>query len=78
VARKIEQFPDAPSQDIYPWDEWFDGSVWELVPGEDFKGRPTTFRSSAMAQAARREGNVRIRKISKEGQDRVYLQFFRD
>ena len=54
MAQRIEQFPDAPVQSNYPWDEWFDGSVWELTPGEDFKGKPATFRASAVAQAARR------------------------
>jgi hypothetical protein len=76
VARKIKEFPDAPVQSMYPWDDWFDGSVWELTPGEDFKGRPTTFRSSAIAQAARRNGTVRTRKITRsDGVERLYLQF---
>jgi hypothetical protein len=79
VAQRIEQFPEAPAQNVYPWDEWFDGSVWELVPGEDFKGQPTTFRSSAVAQAARRDGKVRTRRITNaDGDDRLYLQFYRE
>jgi hypothetical protein len=79
VARKIREFPDAPVQSMYPWEEWFDGSVWELTPGEDFKGRPATFRSSAIAQAARRNGMVRTRKITRpDGAERLYLQFHRD
>jgi hypothetical protein len=79
MAQRIEQFPDAPSQSVYPWDEWFDGSVWELTPGEDFAGQPATFRSSAVAQAARRDGKVRTRKITTpDGVDRLYLQFYRD
>jgi hypothetical protein len=78
VANKIEQFPDAPPQNVYPWDEWLDGDVWELVPGEDFKGKPATFRASAVAQAARRDGKVRTQRIERDGEDRLYLQFFRD
>ena len=79
MARKIQEFPEAPSQSNYPWDEWFDGSVWELTPGDDFKGRPATFRSSAVAQAARRDGKVRTRRIlTPEGDERLYLQFYRD
>jgi hypothetical protein len=79
VARMIDHFPDAPAQSQYPWDEWFNGSVWELVPGEDFKGRPATFRSSAVAQAARRDGKVRTRKITNpDGRELLYLQFYRD
>jgi hypothetical protein len=79
VARIIEQFPEAQAQSMYPWDEWFDGSVWELTSGEDFKGQPVTFRASAVAQASRRGGKVRTRKIRDDsGVQRLYLQFYRD
>lgn len=79
MAQRTDAFPDAPSQNVYPWDEWFDGSVWELIPGEDFKGKPATFRASAVAQAARRDGKVRTRKVSNaDGEYRLYLQFYRD
>jgi hypothetical protein len=79
VAQRLDEFPDAPVQSNYPWDEWFDGSVWQLTPGEDFKGKPATFRASAVAQAARRDGKVRTRKIiGPDGEERLYLQFYRD
>jgi hypothetical protein len=79
VAQRIDAFPDARDQSVYPWDEWFDGSVWELVPGEDFVGQPSTFRASAIAQAARRDGKVRTRKLTTpEGDVRLYMQFYRD
>ena len=77
MANKIEQFPEAPAQNVYPWDEWLDGDVWELVPGVDFKGKPATFRASAVAQAARRDGKVRTQRIERDGEDRLYLQFYR-
>jgi hypothetical protein len=38
VARKVERFPELPSQSRYPWESWLDGDIWELTPGEDFKG----------------------------------------
>ena len=79
MAHRIEAFPDAPSQSVYPWEDWFDGGVWELIPGEDFRGKPATFRASAVAQAARRDGHVRTRKVSNaDGEYRLYLQFYRD
>lgn len=78
MANKIAQFPEAPPQNMYPWDEWLDGDVWELVPGDDFKGKPATFRASAVAQAARRDGKVRTQRIERDGEMRLYLQFFRD
>jgi hypothetical protein len=79
VAHKIDAFPGARDQSVYPWDEWLDGSVWELTPGEDFLGQPSTFRASAVAQAARRDGKVRTRKLTTDdGGERLYLQFYRD
>jgi len=78
VATKIGQFPDAPPQNVYPWDDWLDGDVWELVPGDDFMGKPATFRASAVAQAARRDGKVRTQRIERDGEERLYLQFYRD
>jgi hypothetical protein len=78
MANRIDFFPEAPPQNNYPWDEWLDGGVWELVPGADFKGKPATFRASAVAQAARREGKVRTQRIHRDGEERLYLQFYRD
>lgn len=77
MARRVEQFPDLPTKSRYPWGEWMDGSVWELVPGEDFKGKPATFRSVALGQAKKRGGKVRTSLLrGTEGQpDRLYVQF---
>jgi len=78
VARRVQEFPALPSQSKYPWDEWLDGSVWEFIVGEDFNGRPETFRSMAKTHAKKRGGRVRSRMLRTEGQpDRLYLQFER-
>jgi hypothetical protein len=81
MARKVDEFPDAPSQARYPWDEWLDGDVWELIAGEDFNGKPESLRSVADVQARKRGGRIQARLIrSREtGQpDRIYLRFVRD
>jgi hypothetical protein len=78
VAKRVDQFPQQPSQSIYPWDEWLDGSVWELEQGVDFKGTPATFRSVAIGQARKREGKVRtrlIRATTAGAKDKLYIQF---
>jgi hypothetical protein len=38
----------------YPWNEWFDGSTWELTRGEDFDCPASSFRVRAQAAAAQR------------------------
>jgi hypothetical protein len=51
VARKVESFPELPAQSRYPWDSWLDGDIWELTPGDDFKGKADNFRAVAVAQS---------------------------
>ncbi len=78
MARKVDDFPVIEAQSTYPWDEWLDGSIWELKPGVDFKGRSTTFRASAVTQASRRNGKVRTRRVTApDGEETLYLQFYR-
>ena len=81
MAQRVETFPDLPTQSRYPWDEWLDGSVWELVHGEDFDAQPSTFRSVAVAQGKKRRGRVRTRLVRGEHPDqpdRMYVQFAQD
>jgi hypothetical protein len=78
MAKRVDTFPDLPSQSRYPWDEWLDGSVWELVLGEDFNGKPATFRSVAIVQAKKRHGRVKTRLLRAKDPgeaDRLYVQF---
>jgi len=46
---------------LYPWDDLLNGDPWELVSGEDFTSKPTTFVQNARMQARRRRGKVRAR-----------------
>ena len=43
----------------YPWDEWLDGGIWLLKPGEDFSCQPANFRSLAFTQARARNLSLR-------------------
>ena len=52
-----------PARHNYPWDEWFDGRVWELVPGVDFTSR-TSLRARAHGAATQRGKKVSIRNMS--------------
>ncbi len=43
MGRRIEQPPASTStRRLYPWDQWTDGSWWEITAGEDFT---TTIRA---------------------------------
>jgi hypothetical protein len=45
----------------YPWDDWFDGRIWELVPKVDFDGPATSLERVIRTSANRRNIKVRIR-----------------
>lgn len=34
----------------YPWDEWLDGSIWQLTGGEDFTGNVDAMRSAVQSK----------------------------
>lgn len=78
MARVIDNFPAATSQSRYPWDEWLDGRVWELVAAEDFSSKPETIRQNAAVQAQRRGGNVKTRMVEDGERQIVVLQMQRD
>ena len=54
----------------YRWEEWLDGSTWELIQAEDFPDtRPARFSTTARHQAAMRGADV---KVTARG-DRVFI-----
>lgn len=36
MARKLKSFDWTERISSYPWEDWEDGSIWEIVHGEDF------------------------------------------
>lgn len=59
---------------FYPWDEWFDGRIWQLTKGEDFSVSLHSFRTCAYLAASKRGGRVR----SSTSGDVVTLQFLKE
>ena len=45
----------------YPWDDWFDGRIWQLEPKEDFDGPATSLERVIRTSANRRRLKVRVR-----------------
>lgn len=48
----------------YPWGDWLDGQVWELVPGVHFQVTTISFRGAARAWARRRRMRVSVMETS--------------
>lgn len=77
MARRLEAFPASTSA-RYPWDEWLDGSAWELVRGDDFQSKLSTLRANAQVQARKREGRTRSKTVTtQDGREAVVIQFER-
>lgn len=62
MAERLVNWPDRSTPTIYPWDEWLDGSVWRLNPGEDFKCALPSVRLYAYRAASERRVKVRTSK----------------
>jgi hypothetical protein len=75
---KLDEFPSAPGQGRYDWNQLLDGSPWELVAGTDFNGKATTFATNARTQASKRGGRVRLRHFRDSNPERLVIQFLRN
>lgn len=58
----------------YPWGEWFNGEVWELVKGEDFDSEPKSFRVHAHRTAKEYGGRVRTKLHGRTGISIVFYE----
>ena len=36
MARRVDSFKEGLPSRRYPWHEWTDGSIWEILRGEDY------------------------------------------
>jgi hypothetical protein len=54
--RKLDsfKFKGKHGSSRYPWQEWLDGGIYELVRGEDFQTTAASLRGTAVAAAYRR------------------------
>ena len=55
-------------QDDYPWDEWFDGDIWQIEYGEDFSPHPLMMERIVRTRVVSREGKVTLRHVGKDGE----------
>lgn len=65
-------YPPSQIEERYPYDEWFDGSVWRLKMYEDFWVHPKSMQS-AVYQAARKR-NMKVKTHIPTTADAIYIQ----
>src|SRR5262245_12280937 len=51
----------------YPWDDWFDGDIWELKQGEDFEGHPLMMERIIRTRATGKKAKITMRHIPENG-----------
>lgn len=73
MATPIPEFTSHPGNEKYPWDEWCDGRVWQVVRGEDFPGLARAFTSQLYLKAARMGLKCRVHTLP--DQKTVQFQF---
>lgn len=50
-------------KDSYPWDDWFDGDIWQITYGEDFDSHPLMMERIIRTRIVGREGKVTLRHV---------------
>lgn len=66
MPRVLEGLPaqtraNAGRGEKYPFDEWFDGNVYELVEGEDFESKRSTMATVLHTAASKRDMLIQTR-----------------
>lgn len=71
MATKLKEFDfstpsnltKADEKAVYPWDDWFDGDIWQLTHGEDFDPHPLMMERIIRTRATGRKAKVKIRHL---------------
>ncbi len=77
MAKRLREFPGGPTRGKYPWDQWLDGSVWQLQKGQDYDIGTPSMRAAASraAKAAGKKVRTRARK-GKGGSEVLIVQAY--
>jgi hypothetical protein len=70
--RDLITWPSRFNEPKYPWDDWFDGSIWRLHQYQDFDVHVESMRS-AVYMAADRMG-YRVKTHIPRKKDQIYVQ----
>src|SRR3954470_19251585 len=74
MAQRLDQTP--PWVHRYPWDEWTDGSVWEIRRGEDYDVATENMRVNLHMKAEALLRKVRTKKVADKNGEALVFQFF--
>jgi len=61
----------------YPWDDWFDGSIWRIEQGVDFKTHPLMMERIIRTRATARKAKIVLRHDPRSAEDPFGFIVFR-
>ena len=74
MATKLKNYTFGPpsrlstgEKAVYPWDDWFDGDVWQIEQGDDFEGHPLMMERIIRTRATGRKAKVQLRHVARNG-----------
>ena len=77
MARRVERFEkdvqEAPRR--YPWEQWCDGSIWEIRRGEDYDVPTENMRVNLHERTRQRVMKVRTEKFKDKRSEGLRFQF---
>ena len=71
MSKKLKEWPNTARASRYDWDKLFDGSMWMLSKGVDYKCAAESFRVQAYAAAKIKGTKLRTARV---GDDDLALQ----
>lgn len=70
MATKLKTYDFGPQSKLttgkkadYPWEDWFDGDIWQITMGEDFEGNPLMMERIIRSRAVSRDAKVTLRHV---------------
>jgi hypothetical protein len=78
MAKRLKSFPKVVGgrRPKYPWDEWTDGSIWELRGGQDFEVAAYAMQAMLHGKARKLGLTVKTRSYeSEQGDEILVFQF---
>jgi hypothetical protein len=73
MAQRLDQTP--PWVHRYPWDEWTDGSTWQIRRGEDYDVATENMRVNLHMRARHLPGKVKTTKFVDAASEGLIFQF---
>jgi hypothetical protein len=70
MATKLKTYDFGPQSKLttgkkadYPWEDWFDGDIWQITMGDDFEGNPLMMERIIRSRAVSRDAKVKLRHV---------------